>query len=176
MLAGAGVIAGGAVIAVGTRLAWAKVTIRGTAVTVPGFPRVALSGGRITLDASALGSGWVFGLGLLIALVPLGWLVVGGRSRLILGLVAVAAAVIVSYQAAGNPTTFDDQAKSVALRQASLQSADLRVDLGPGIPVTFGGAILAAIASVWGAVVGRKVPRLGLPEEPPDRPDLNGHR
>ena len=176
MLAGAGVIAGGAVIAVGTRLAWAKVTIRGAPVAIPGFPRVALSGGRITLDASGVAAGWVFGVGLLIALVPLAWLVLGWQGRLVLGVIAFAAAVIVFYQAAANRADFAHRAQDVALRQALLRSADLHVQTGPGIPVTAGGATLAALCSVWGSAVGRKVPRLGLPEEPPDRPDLNGQR
>lgn len=176
MLAGAGVIVGGAVIAVGSRLPWATVTLRGSPVSVPGLPRVALAGGKITLDASAIGSGWVFGVGLLIALVPLGWLVLGWQGRLVLGLVAFAAALLVLYQAAGMRDDIVGRARDVALRQVSVRSADLRIATRYGIPVTGSGAAVAAIAAMLGAVVGKRVPRLGLPERPPGGPEGNGRR
>lgn len=163
-------------VAVGSRLPWATVTLRGSPVSVPGLPRVALAGGKITLDASAIGSGWVFGVGLLIALVPLGWLVLGWRGRLALGFVAFAAAVLVFYQAEGMRDDTVARARDVARTQASVRGADLRIATGSGIPVTGSGAAVAAIAAALGAAVGKKVPRLGLPERPPGGPEGNGRR
>jgi len=162
-LAGAGVIAGGAVVAIGSRLAWATIALRGSPVSAPGLPRVSLAGGTVTLDASAVGAGWVFGLGLLMALVPLGWLVTAHAGRLVLGLVAVAMAAVVF----GQTTMRNDVVKhahAVALRQTSLRGASFRVATGPGIGVTAAGAIVAGIGAIWGATVGGAAPRLGLPE------------
>jgi hypothetical protein len=163
-LAGAGVIAGGAVVAIGSRLAWATVTIKPSTVTAPGLPQVALAGGRISLDASAVRSGWVFGLGLLLALVPLGWLVMGHSGRLILGLLGFAIAVGVFYQAWFIRGDLFPRVRAVSVAGTSLRGADYRVATGPGIPVTAAGAALAGICAMWGATVGPNVPRLGLPE------------
>lgn len=175
-LAGVGLIVGGALIAVGSRLTWARVTVRGSAVSVPGLPRVSLAGGQITLDASAVASGWVFGVGLLIALVPLAWLVVGWQGRLVVGLIAFAAAVLVFYQAAAQRSEVIARAERVALRQVVIERADLRIETGPGLPVTAAGGAVAAITAVWGATVGKSVPRLRLPERPPGDPQGNGQR
>jgi hypothetical protein len=164
--AGAGVIAGGAVVAIGSRLAWATVTIKPSTVTAPGLPRVALAGGRISLDASAVRSGWVFGLGLLLALVPLGWLVTGHRARLVIGLLGFAVAVGVFYQAWFTRGDLAPRVQGVSVAGTSLRGASYRVATGPGIPVTAGGAALAGICAVWGATVGGGAPRLGLPEGP----------
>ncbi len=143
---------------------------------MPGLPRVSLAGGEITLDASAVASGWILGVGLLIALVPLGWLVLGWQGRLVVGLVAFAAAVLVFYQATANRSDVVARAERVALRQVILRTADLRVETGPGIPVTAAGGAVGAVAALWGATVGRSVPRLRLPERPPGDPHGNGHR
>jgi hypothetical protein len=152
------------------------VTLKAASVAAPGLPPVVLDSGRLTLDASAVGSGWVFGLGLLLALVPLGWLVLGWQGRLVLGLVGFAVAVGVLYQATATRGDTLDRARQVAIRETSIRNADMRIATGPGIGVTAGGAALAAIAAMWGATVGRDAPRLGLPERPdrPERPDGDG--
>jgi len=171
-LAGAGVIAGGATIAIGSRIAWATITIPPSPVNAPGLPRVALAGGRVTLDAASVHAGYVFGLGLLLALVPLGWLVAGPRGRLVLGLLAFAVAAV----AYGQTAMRNDVIKSAheeALRVTSIRATDFRVTTGPGIPVTAAGAALAGLSALWGATVGDKAPRLGLPEKP-GGPDRNG--
>ena len=80
-LAGAGLITGGALIAVGSRLTWASVIVRGSPVDAPGLPRVSIGDTEITYDASGVARGWIFGVGLLIALVALTWLVLGWRGR-----------------------------------------------------------------------------------------------
>jgi hypothetical protein len=171
-LAGAGVIAGGAVVAIGSRLAWATITIRSSPVSAPGLPRVALAGGTVTLDAAAVHAGYVFGLGLLLALVPLGWLVAGPRGRLLLGIVAFALAAI----AFGQTTMRSDvlkRGREEALRETSIRSTSFRVATGSGIPVTAAGAAVAGLSALWGGTVGGKAPRLGLPE-PGGGPDRNG--
>ena len=108
----------------------------------------------------------MFGLGLLIAIVPLGWLVLGWQGRLALGLIAFAVAVAVFYQAAGTRNDIIARAHTVALRETSIRNASFRVATGPGIPVTAVGAAVAAVGAMWGGTVGRSVPRLGLPEKP----------
>lgn len=176
--AGAGVIGGGALIATGSRLAWATVTLKAAPVAAPGLPPVVLDSGKLTLDASAVGSGWVFGLGLLLALVPLGWLVLGWQSRLVLGLVGFAVAAGVFYQSTVTRGDTLERARQVAISETSIRNADVRTATGPGIGVTAGGAALAAIAAMWGATVGKDAPRLGLPERPdrPERPDGDGEQ
>jgi hypothetical protein len=158
------------VVAIGSRLAWATVSIRPSTVTAPGLPKVALAGGKLSLDASAVRSGWVFGLGLLLALVPLGWLVVGHRGRLVLGVLAFALGVVVFYQAWTTRHDMTSLVREFAATQSTIRGADFRIASGPGIAVTAAGGALAAMAAVWGATVGPSVPRLGLPE----RPDGNG--
>ena len=174
MLAGAGVIAGGAVIAIGTRLEWATTMVRPTSVSTPGLPRILLSGGSVSVDATGVGAGYLFGLGLLIALVPLGWLVTGPRARTALALLAVAAAIGVFIGAL--QTRSDIPSRSVEiLREVRPDTGTvLRITSGPGIVVTASGAVLAAIAAIAGAVAGRRAPRLGLPEKPPGGPEGNG--
>ena len=170
--AGAGVIAGGATIAIGSRVAWATVAIKASPVSAPGLPPVVLDSGKLTLDASSVGSGWVFGLGLLLALLPLGWLVLGWQGRLALGLVGFAVAVGVFYQATATRSDVLTRARRIAVQETSIRNADFRVSTGPGITVTAAGAAIAALAAVWGGTVGKNVPRLGLPE----RGDRGGER
>jgi hypothetical protein len=169
-LAGAGLIAGGAVVAIGSKLTWATVTLKAAPVSAPGLPPVVLDSGKLTLDASALQSGWVFGLGLLLALVSLGWLVLGWQGRLVLGLVAFAVAVGVLSYAFQVRSDVPSKARRIAIQETSISPADLRIATGPGLGVTAGGAAVAALAAMWGGTVGKDVPRLGLPE----RPDRDG--
>jgi len=171
-LAGAGVIAGGAFVATGSRLAWATITVPSSRVSAPGLPRVALAGGKVTLDAAAVHAGYVFGLGLLLALVPLGWLVAGPRGRLLLGIIAFSLATV----AVGQTTMRSDvmkRAHAEALRETSIKNTSFRVATGSGIPVTAAGAAVAGLCALWGGTVGSKAPRIGLPEGP-GGPDRNG--
>lgn len=176
MLAGAGVIAGGALVAIGSRLSWASATLRPSPVAVPGFPRIVLAGGGITLDGSALGAGYLFGLGLLIALVPLGWLVTGPRARVALALVAVAICAGVFVGTFRTRSELTDRATEVARREIVIPGTIARISSGPGVAVTAAGAALAAIAALAGASVAGRAPRLGLPERPPGGPEQNGQR
>jgi hypothetical protein len=164
--AGAGLIAGGAVVAIGSKLTWATVTLKAAPVSAPGLPPVVLDAGRLTLDAAALASGWVFGLGLLLALVPLGWLVLGWRGRLVLGVVAFAVAAGVFYQVVRTRSDIPSDARRITIQETSVRDANLRIATGPGVGITAGGAVIAALAAVWGGTVGRAAPRLGLPERP----------
>ena len=163
-IAGAGVIAGGAVVAAGSKLAWATATPRGSAVSVPGFPKVVLAGGRLTMDAAAVGGGALFGLGLLIALVPLGWLVAGPRGRTVLAVIALGICGVVFWQVARTRDELVHRAAPVASRE--LRTGSFRVASGPGIPATAAGAAVAAVGAVLGATVGGGAPRLGLPDKP----------
>jgi len=165
-LTGAFVIAGGAVVAIGSRLAWATVTINPSTVSAPGLPRAAIAGGKLSLDSSAVQAGYLFGLGLLLALVPLGWLVAGPRGRLVLGVVGFAVAAIVFWQAEGTRGHIVTRARAVASQQASIRNADLQIRTGPGLSVTAAGAVVAAIGAAVGATVGGGAPRIGLPERP----------
>ena len=163
-IAGAGVIAGGAVVAAGSKLAWATATPRASAVSVPGFPKVVLAGGRLTMDAAVVGSGSLFGLGLLLALVPLGWLVAGPRGRTVLAVIALGISGVVFWQIAHTRNELTHRAAPIASRE--LRTASFQVASGDGIPVTAAGAALAAVGAVVGATVGGGAPRLGLPERP----------
>jgi len=158
------VIAGGAVVAAGSKLAWATATPRGSAVSVPGFPKVVLAGGKLTMDAAVLGGGSLFGLGLLLALVPLGWLVAGPRGRTVLAVVAIGISGVVFWQIAHTRNELTRRAAPVASRE--LRTGTFRVESGPGIPVSAAGAAVAVVAAVVGATVGGGAPRLGLPERP----------
>jgi hypothetical protein len=175
MLAGAGVIAGGTVVAIGSRLAWVTVNARGSPVNVPGFRRVVFASG-LTFDAASIGAGYLFGLGLLLALVPLGWLVTGPRARVALALVALAAAIGIMVATAHTRSRAIDRATIMARSELSIQEGRLRVATSGGSAVTAAGAALAALAAIGGAVVGGSAPRLGLPERPPAPPDQNGQR
>lgn len=165
-LAGAGVIAGGALIAAGSRLAWATATLQPSAVNAPGLPPVVLAGEEMSFDASALGAGYLFGLGLLLALVPLGWLVAGPRARVGLGVVAIAIAGVALWQAADIRSELRRRVRVAAVSDAKDRTR-IPVTPGPGTPVTLTGAALAVLAAVGGATVGGRAPRLGLPERPP---------
>jgi len=164
--AGAGVIAGGAIVAVGTRLAWATVTPKPSPVSVPGIPRVVIAGGKLSLDAPSLGAGYLFGLGILIALVPLGWLVVGPQARVVLGILAVGVAGVIFWQAAATRGELVQRSRAFARREITQRGVSLHIESGPGIPVTAAGAAVAALAAIAGASAGRQIPRLGLPERP----------
>jgi hypothetical protein len=163
-IAGAGVIAVGAVVAAGSKLVWATATPRGSAVSVPGFPKVVLAGGRLTMDAAVVGAGSLFGLGLLLALVPLGWLVVGPKGRTFLAVAALGICGVVFWQVAHTRSELVHRAAPVASRE--LRTASFRVASGSGIPVTAAGAAVAAVAAVVGATVGGGAPRIGLPDRP----------
>ena len=174
MLAGAGVIAGGAVIAIGTRLEWATAALRPTPVSARGLPRIVLSGGTVSVDASGVGAGYLFGLGLLIALVPLGWLVTGPRARTALALVAVAVAIGVFVGTLQTRSDIPRRSVEVLEGEVPVTGTVLRVATGPGVVVTASGAILAILGAIAGAAVGGRAPRLGLPERPPGGPEGNG--
>lgn len=169
-LAGAGLITGGALIAVGSRLTWARVIVRGSPIDAPGLPRVSIGDTEIRYDASGVARGWIFGLGLLIALVALTWVVLGWRGRLVTGLFAFLVAGLVFYVAAAQRS----DVISLVQLNTGIIAGNKRISTGPGIPITAAGASLAALAAVWGATVGRNVPRLGLPEKPPGGPEGNG--
>jgi hypothetical protein len=167
--AGAGLIAGGAIIAAGTRLAWATATPKPPTVAVPGLPRVVLAGGKITIDASALDAGFLLGLAFLLALVPLGWLVVGPRGRGVFALAAVVVAVSVFAQVAATRSHMIPRAREIAVRQLPTLSVSMRVASGPGIPVTAAGAGVALVSAVVGGVAGVRTPKLRMPEKPDRR-------
>jgi hypothetical protein len=167
--AGAGVIAGGAVIAAGTRLAWATATPKPPAIKVPGLPPVVLAGGKISLDASALDVGYLVGLAFLLALVPLGWLVLGPRGRAVLALFAVVIAVSVFIQVAATRSRLIPRAREVAIRQVT-SSVSMRIASGPGIPVTAAGAAVAFAAAISGGAAGARAPKLRMPEKPEGTP------
>ena len=168
-IAGAGVIAGGAVVAAGSKLAWATATPRASAVSVPGFPKVVLAGGRVTMDAAAVGGGSLLGLGLLLALVPLGWLVAGPRGRTVLAVIAIGICGVVFWQVAHTRNELVRRAAPVASRE--LRTASFRIASGNGVPVTAAGAALAAVGAVVGATVGGGAPRMGLPDRPDRGPE-----
>jgi hypothetical protein len=163
--AGAGLIAGGAIIAVGTRLAWATATPKPPAVAVPGLPPVVLAGGKITIDGSALDAGYLAGFAFLLALVPLGWLVVGPRGRVVLALFAVLMTAGVFAQVATTRSHLIPRAREVATRQVPA-SVSMRVASGPGVPVTAAGAGVAFVSAIVGGAAGGRTPKLRMPEKP----------
>lgn len=168
-LSGVGLILGGMIIAVGTRIPWAEIDVRSTPLSIPNFPQLSLEGGRLTADGSQIGVGYLSGVGLLIALIALGWLVAGPRTRVALAVAALGAAVavaIVVVQTRGDVTT-----KAAAFARAETATPELefiRISTGPGIAVAAAGAAIAALAAVAGGEAGRLVPRMRMPE-PPDR-------
>jgi hypothetical protein len=168
-LAGVGLIVGGMIVAVGTRIHWATVQVPPTPLNIPNLPRLSLESGRVTLDGSQIGLGYLSGVGLLIALVALGWLVAGPRTRLALAVAALGGAIAVAVVVA--QTRGDINEKALAFVRAETGTADfayVRITTGPGIAVTAAGAAIAGIAAVAGGAAGRSVPRMRMPE-PPDR-------
>ncbi|MGH2784642.1 MAG: Trp biosynthesis-associated membrane protein [Actinomycetota bacterium] len=165
--AGAGVIVGGALVAAGTRMPWVDVTLRGAQVDAQGLPAVFLGPNRVRLSGADLGAGYLFGLGLLLALVPLGWLVVGPTGRIVLGAVgiALAAGILVGVWDLRSGST---ERAVVLMRQEFGNTANIHASSRFGPDVTSGGAELAVLAALAGAIVGRRVPKMRMPE-PPDK-------
>ncbi len=167
-LAGAGVIVGGMVVAAGTRMAWVDVSLRGAPVNAPGLPPIFLGRGEVPFNGADIGAGYLFGLGLLLALVPLGWLVVGPKGRLGLGALGLALAIGIGIGV--SVARSDSTARASRLIQkdvgSELPAFQVRSGAGPG--VTAGGAALAGLSSITGAIAGRTVPKMRMPE-PPDK-------
>jgi hypothetical protein len=161
MLAGAVVIGGGMIVTLGARLTWATVSIRRSPVAAPGLPPAAISSGSHAIAGSELGVGYLFGLGLLLALVPLGWLVTGPRGRRVLGVLGLAVALGIGVGVAVGRADVADRALRVS-RVGGPQAG--AVESGPGIGVTAAGAALGALGSIAGAVTGGSIPRMRLPE------------
>ena len=167
-LAGVGVILGGMVVAIGTRMTWAEGVLRGQPVNAPGLPPIFLGRGRLPLNGSELGAGYLFGLGLLLALIPLGWLVVGPKGRVVLGVAGLALAIGIGAGVAGARADATDRAARVMRSEVGSEFASFRIATRAGSGVAAAGAAIAALSSIAGAVVGRRVPRLRMPE-PPDK-------
>jgi len=122
-------------------------------------------------DAFALGAGYLFALGLLLALIPLGWLVVGPRARLVLALVAVglAAGIVTGCLRTRGEIT---RRTNVIVRADSFASGGgVHIASGPGAAVTASGAVLAMVSAIAGGTVGGRAPRLGLPEREDREPE-----
>jgi hypothetical protein len=164
------VIAGGAIVAAGMRIAWATATPRPSPVSVPGFPKVVLGSTKITMDGPALGAGYLLGLALILALVPLGWLVAGPRARIALAALALAVCGVIIWQTAATRSDLIPRAKKTALPQLSSADASIHISSGAGIPVTAAGAALAAASAILGGAAGSRAPKLRMPERPPENP------
>lgn len=173
-LAGAAMIGGGLLVAAGARVTWASVTVRPSGVRAPGLPQVVFETHDV-YGGNALGVAYFFGLGLLLALVPLAWLVVGPNARMVLAFLALATAVWVGVATAQVRGDLIPRAERKA-RSALLRSGDgdVRIASGPGIGITGAGAALATLGAMGGAVVARQVPRMRLPERPPSPPSGHG--
>ncbi len=154
-------------IAIGSRMTWATVTLRSSPVSLPGFGRLTFRGGEVTAGGANIGVGYLSGLGLLIALVALGWLTAGPRTRMALSLLAFGAAIaggILTLQARGEVSA---RAASFVRTEAGDPSLEIRrVATGPGIGVTAAGAAVATLSAVAGGAAGRLVPRMRMPESP----------
>ena len=167
-LAGAGVIVGGMAVAAGTRTTWVEVTLRGQPVDAPGLPPIFLGRGSLPLNGSEIGAGYLFGLGLLLALIPLGWLVVGPKGRVLLGVLGIVLAIGIGVGVAVARSDATERAADVMRREVGSELATFRIATRPGSGVAAGGAALAGLSSIAGAVVGRHVPKMRMPE-PPDK-------
>lgn len=167
-LAGIGVILGGMVVAIGTRMTWAEGVLRGQPVNAPGLPPIFLGRGRLPLNGSELGAGYLFGLGLLLALIPLGWLVVGPKGRIVLGVIGVALAVGIGGGVAVARSDATDRAAAVMRREVGSEFQSFSIKTRAGSGVAAAGAAVAALSSIAGAVVGSRVPKLRMPD-PPDK-------
>lgn len=170
-LAGVGLIIGGMLIAVGSRMTWATVTPRSTPVSLPGFPRLSLRGGDVAASGANLDVGYLSGLGLMIALVALGWLTAGPRTRVWLSLLALVAAVgagIITFQVRSEVSE-----RAVAFVRTEVGDPNLeirRVATGPGIGVTAAGAAVSILSAIAGGIAGRRVPRMRMPDSPGGEP------
>jgi len=159
---------GGMVVAAGTRTTWVNVSLRGAPVDAPGLPPIFLGRGEVPLNGSEIGAGYLFGLGLLLALVPLGWLVLGPRGRVALGVLGLALALAIGL---GLSVARSDSVGRAAQRMraevgSELATFRIRSSAGPGI--TAAGAALAGLSSIAGAIAGSRVPKMRMPE-PPDK-------
>jgi len=170
-LAGLGVIAGGAIVALGTRLTWVSSTVRSAPFAAPGLPRVTVGGGTFPYDGADVGAGYLFGLGLLCALIPLGWLVAGPRGRVVLGVAGLALAVGIGVGVAVTHGDLVAEARRLTRTEVAGAVARVQIRSGTGSGVTAAGAAVAGLSSLAGAVAGRHIPRLRLPEKP-DRGDV----
>jgi hypothetical protein len=170
-LAGAGVIVGGMVVAAGTRMTWVDVSLRGAPVNAPGLPPIFLGRGEVPFNGAEIGAGYLFGFGLLLALVPLGWLVVGPKGRLVLGALGVALALGIGIGVSVARSESTARASRLIREDVGSELPAFRVksDAGPG--VTAGGAALGGLASVAGAIAGRRLPKLRMPEPPEEGAD-----
>jgi hypothetical protein len=164
-IAGLAMIVGGMVVAVGVRLTWATATLTASPVDTPGLPRVVLAGGRISFSGSEVGAGYLAGLGLLIALIPLVWLVAGPKARVALALAGLGLAVSVVVGVAVARGELPERAVRLVQSETGLGFGG-RVSSGPGIAVTLAGAAVAGLGALFGGIAGRDVPRLRMPERP----------
>lgn len=167
-LAGAGVIVGGMIVATGTRMTWVEVSLRGAPVDAPGIPPIFLGSGQVPLNATDIAGGYLFGLGLLLALVPLGWLVVGPRGRVVLGIAGVTLAIGIGFGVYAARADSTERAARLMRREVGSELATFRITSSAGPGVTGAGAALAGLASIAGAIAGSRVPRMRMPE-PPDK-------
>lgn len=154
-------------VAVGTRMTWVEVIYSGARVSAPGLPPIPLGGGELRLDASAVGAGYVFGLGLLLALVPLGWLATGPRARVALSVLGLAIAIGIGLGVA----TVRGDLTSVAARKARTivagnPSASYRIASSAGAGLTAAGAALGGLSCIAGAGAGARIPRMRMPDKP----------
>jgi hypothetical protein len=161
-------IVGGMAVAAGTRMAWVEVNLRGVPVNTPGIPPIFLGRGAISPSGTDIGAGYLFGLGLLLALIPLGWLVVGPRGREVLGVLGVALAIGIGVGAYSARADSLARAASFVRREIGVEQATFRVKSSAGPAVTGAGAALAALSAMAGAAAGRHVPAIRMPK-PPDR-------
>lgn len=168
-LAGVAMILGGMIVAVGVRLEWASVALSSSRVEAPDLPRVVLAAGSVGYTGSEIGAGYLVGFGLLLALVPLGWLVTGPRGRVALALVGVALAAVT---VAGVAVARNDlSVRTLRLvRESSGLGFGGRISSGPGIPVAMSGAAIAGLGAIFGGIAGRAVPRMRMPERPDQGP------
>jgi hypothetical protein len=169
-IAGLAMIVGGMVVAVGVRITWATATLSASPVETPGLPRIVLAGGRITFSGSEVGAGYLAGLGLLIALIPLVWLVAGPTGRLILAVAGLGLAVAVVVGVAVARDELPARAERLVREETAGFSVGGRISTGPGITVTLAGAAVGGLGALFGGIAGRHVPRLRMPERP-DRGD-----
>ena len=159
---------GGMVVAAGTRMTWVEVSLRGAPVNAPGLPPIFLGRGQVPLNGADIGAGYLFGLGLLLALVPLGWLVVGPKGRLGLGALGLALAIGIGIGVSVARSDSTTRAVRLMRKDVGTELPAFRVTSGVGPGVTAAGAALAGLSAIGGAIAGRRLPKLRMPE-PPDK-------
>lgn len=159
---------GGMVVAAGTRMTWVEVSLRGAPVNAPGLPPIFLGRGEVPFNGADVGAGYLFGLGLLLALVPLGWLVVGPKGRLGLGVLGLLLAIGIGIGVSVARSDSTARAAEPIRKTVGAELPAFRVSSGAGPGITAAGAALAGLSSVAGAIAGRRVPKLRMPE-PPDK-------